>query len=430
MDHAGHGSDGSGTPLDIPDYNGVLTVHILCMVASYGFIIPVGVVLGLIRSRWHVPTQIVGSMIAALGFFLGFMHDVGSTHHHEHSHRNPHSSFAWVMILALISQGLFGFYIKFYKKSTANLRKIVKVAHRWLGISTIVLAYVQMLLGAIVYLGMCKADHLGQCLAHFIMGSSFIAYGIILLIIARAGNAYMQHLGKSQEFWDSWVMTLWGIVNTFTEHRWGERWSHGDLQHTSLGVLWWFGGMLGIFMTRPNGKSRNIFPALVIIFTGVAMAMHAQLSATSGVIHSFFGYALTIGGVARIFEVLKTQDDVIEGRFPKHPLQLVSGFFIILAGCLFMSATEEMMSFLNWAMIDGVSYSNVVVSFAFFITLYALVLISIYMSKKRSVRDTTAYKSFPTQNYESDTEVDSFGKDITTTALDDMELDNISDDFP
>ncbi|ORX81630.1 hypothetical protein K493DRAFT_270400, partial [Basidiobolus meristosporus CBS 931.73] len=353
-----HGDHSSGAPLDLPEYNGVLTTHVLFMIASYGFIFPTGVVLGLIRSRWHVPVQMAGTGIAAFGLVLGFMHDVGSTHTHEHSHRNIHSNFAWVLILALALQGFCGFYMKFYKKATSNFRRVAKKVHRWLGISTIVLAYVQMLFGAIVYLGICKADHLGQCLAHFIMGSSFVAYGIILLIIARAGNAYMQSLGKSQEYWDSWVMTLWGIFNTFTEHRWGESWSHGDLQHTSLGLVWWFGGMLGLYMTRPNGKNRNIFPALVIIFTGVAMAMHAQLSATSGVIHSFFGYALTIAGVARIAEVLKTQDDVMEGKFPKHPLQSISAFFLILAGCLFMSATEEMMSFLNWAMIDGVSYSN------------------------------------------------------------------------
>lgn len=40
-------------------------------------------------------------------------------------------------------------------------------------------------------------------------------------------------------------------------------WSHKDLQHTSLGVMWWSGGALGAFLAR-NGK-RNIVPSLIIV---------------------------------------------------------------------------------------------------------------------------------------------------------------------
>lgn len=64
-----------------------------------------------------------------------------------------------------------------------------------------------------------KIDHTGQCLAHFIMGSSFVAYGIILLIMLRVGAPFLLKRGRSQEWYDSWVIMLWGIVNTFTEHR-------------------------------------------------------------------------------------------------------------------------------------------------------------------------------------------------------------------
>lgn len=51
------------------------------------------------------------------------------------------------------------------------------------------------------------------------MGSSFVAYGIILLMMLRVGAPFLMRKGKSQEWYDSWVITLWGIVNTFTEHR-------------------------------------------------------------------------------------------------------------------------------------------------------------------------------------------------------------------
>ncbi|CAG8856391.1 38654_t:CDS:2, partial [Gigaspora margarita] len=84
-------------------------------------------------------------------------------------------------------------------------------------------------------------ENVGQCLAHFIMGSSFIGYGIFLILMLRLASGWLQRKGKSQDYYDSWIIMAWGFVNTFTEHR-GNVWSHRDLQHTSLGILWWAGG--------------------------------------------------------------------------------------------------------------------------------------------------------------------------------------------
>ena len=91
----------------------------------------------------------------------------------------------------------------------------------------------QMLFGAMTLRGYCFGDHLGQCLAHYIMGSAFIAYGILLAIVLLVGSEWIQRTGRSQEWFDSLVIMLWGIVNTFTEHHGSlTRWSHKDLQHT------------------------------------------------------------------------------------------------------------------------------------------------------------------------------------------------------
>ena len=51
------------------------------------------------------------------------------------------------------------------------------------------------------------------------MGSSFVGYGILLLLSLRVGGPWLLRRGKSQEWYDSWVIMLWGIINTFTEHR-------------------------------------------------------------------------------------------------------------------------------------------------------------------------------------------------------------------
>ncbi|CAG8797460.1 14837_t:CDS:2 [Gigaspora margarita] len=78
----------------------------------------------------------------------------------------------------------------------------------------------------------------------------------------------------------------WGFVNTFTEYK--------D-NNTSLEILWWAGGTVGVYLSR-NGK-RNIMPALIILFTGYAMSLHAQASEISTKIHAMFGYVLMSANV-------------------------------------------------------------------------------------------------------------------------------------
>ena len=89
-----------------------------------------------------------------------------------------------------------------------------------------------MISGAATLGGYCFGDGLNQCLSHYIMGSSFIAYGILLAIVLLVGSEWIRSTGRSQEWFDSFVIVLWGIVNTFTEHHGPLRkWSHKDLQH-------------------------------------------------------------------------------------------------------------------------------------------------------------------------------------------------------
>jgi hypothetical protein len=57
------------------------------------------------------------------------------------------------------------------------------------------------------------------------------------------------------------------------EHH-GGPWTHKDLQHTMLGVVWVGGGAAGMWVSR-KGK-RSVFPSVAIILTGWAMSGHAQ----------------------------------------------------------------------------------------------------------------------------------------------------------
>jgi hypothetical protein len=184
-------------------------------------------------------------------------------------------------MLMLTGQIVLGVYLKLHLERGihARIRKYTVILHGVFGKAMPISSWVQMLFGGITALGFCRADHLGQCLAHFIMGSSFIAYGIIMIIMLFIGQAWLQRTGRSQEFWDSGVIAIWGCINTFTEHRWGQSWAHNDVQHTSMGIVWWCAGLLGMWLSRGKGgvPKRNVIPGLVILLTGYAMVRYNAL---------------------------------------------------------------------------------------------------------------------------------------------------------
>ena len=109
-----------------------------------------------------------------------------------------------------------------------------------------------------------------------------MAYGVFVLLMSMYGAPWLESREISQEFIDSSAITVWGIFNTFTEHNFlggHTEWSHEDMQHTSLGVLFWTGGALGMWLSS-RGK-RTIWPAVVIALTGFAMAGHEQATMLS-----------------------------------------------------------------------------------------------------------------------------------------------------
>ena len=210
-------------------------------------------------------------------------------------------------MLFLIVQVALGFYLKLHleRAGQGRIRWIFVLAHGILGKAMPVISWVQILFGGIAALGFCQGDHLGQCAAHFIMGSAFIAYGILLTILLLVGQYWLRRTGRSQEFFDSLIIAVWGCINTFTEHRWGGPWVHNDLQHTTMGIIWWCAGLLGMWLSRSrDGRpKRNLIPAIVIMLTGYAMSAHTQTLMISTMVHAIFGYTLMAAGAARVVEI-------------------------------------------------------------------------------------------------------------------------------
>ncbi|KAF8477399.1 hypothetical protein BDZ91DRAFT_709183 [Kalaharituber pfeilii] len=365
------GSVVSPDPLDT-----ILWLHIGGMITAFGVIFPFGMVLGIVRNRWHVPTQVMGTVIAILAWFLG----------HNHKGRqfapNIHASFASTLMSMLMIQVGIGIYLKFHieRGIHGKVRQKVVLVHGLLGKAMPVVAWVQMLFGGITALGFCRGSHTGNCLAHFIMGSSFIAYGIIMTLMAMVGQAWLRRTGKSQEFWDSLVIAAWGVVNTFTEHRWGQKWEHNDIQHTSMGIVWWATGLLGLWLSRGNNGQprRNVIPGIVIILTGYAMSAHAQHNPLATMVHTVFGYTLMAAGLARIIEICFVLHDKPTME-EMSSWQYLPPYLLFAAGFIFQAANEEQIALVSSIGIDHVSYILVLYSLASLMFLFTNMLIGLYM---------------------------------------------------
>lgn len=385
----------------------ILWIHIFLQMAVWGVLFPTGMVLGLSKSRWHVPLQSVGIALTLGGYILG----------HSHGGRaflaGAHGTFANILFVPIFLQLALGIYLKLHIHEE-TIRPWAVRLHSIVGKAYPIIGWVQMLFGAIAFRGYCRGGNLGQCLAHYIMGSGFIAYGIIMAIMLLVGEAWIRRSQKSPEWWDSWIIMLWGIVNTFTEHH-GGGWSHKDMQHTILGVLWWAGGLLGILLARNN--QRTVIPAVIMIITGWAFSEHAQAMMISTRVHAIFGYTLMLAGVARIIEVSfiapkysplhadapSTDDSNSEHTLADGPstggstlyqtakaFRHLPPFLLVAAGVLFMSATDEELRFVDTELeMDHVTYILIMFSLAFLI--YALVVsrIRLWATSGRNATSST-----------------------------------------
>ncbi|KAI1283517.1 hypothetical protein F5Y07DRAFT_349886 [Xylaria sp. FL0933] len=369
-----------GKTISVDPIDTTLWIHIFIQMAAWGVIFPVGMVLGIVKSRWHVPLQVAGTALAILGYALGHMHGG-----REFRHNNVHSKFATPISIMLFAQVLFGIYLKLHieRGIHGKIRRVVKLGHGIVGKALPVFAWTQMIFGGITALGFCQGDHIGQCLAHFIMGSAFIAYGILLTILLLVGQLWLKRTGRSQEFFDSAVITAWGIVNTFTEHRWGSAWVQNDWQHTTMGIIWWCAGLVGIWLSRDrDGRpQRNVIPGFIILLTGWAFGGHPQHVHVSAEVHKVYGYTLMAAGATRIIEISFVLRDLpglsADGRVT-NSFQYIPVFLLFASGFMFMGATEEQMELIEGSGMDHVAYILILFSLASLLFLFTLMLVNLY----------------------------------------------------
>ncbi|KAK0534074.1 hypothetical protein OC835_002799 [Tilletia horrida] len=309
---AAHPHHHAGPADDTVPIDSILWIHMAVQAFTWLILFPLTMVLGLVRHRLHVPLSAASLLLTTGGYFLGHGHGGRSFPH------TAHGTLASLMVFYLAAQTALGVYLKLHLRWSAEryVRPPLLLIHGVLGRLFPVVGWVQCLFGIITLRSWCFGGHLGQCLAHHIMGSAFQAYAVIMLIMMKAAVGWLHRRGHSQEWFDSWVIFVWGLVNAFTEHH-GGPWTHKDLQHTLMGVSWIAGGAVGIWLSR--GGRRSIFPGLMIFLTGWAMSGHAQALMISTMVHSLFGYVLMAAGVARIIEVCFVLQEGPTGHIPPAP---------------------------------------------------------------------------------------------------------------
>jgi hypothetical protein len=123
--------------------------------------------------------------------------------------------------------------------------------------------FVAIATGAVTYGGIMREREIFNGLAHFIKGGIFFWYGVLTLgryvgCWADLGWAWNKKPPASVvgwkakvptgEFTESFVIWLYGVTNVFLEHlsSAGRAWSATDLEHVSISVMFFGGGLVRI----------------------------------------------------------------------------------------------------------------------------------------------------------------------------------------
>ncbi|KAH3901541.1 Ytp1p SCDLUD_003038 [Saccharomycodes ludwigii] len=313
--------------------------------------------------------------------------------------------------------GLLSKYKKINSLSSKLGTKVLVYIHRALSLVLIWIGWIKVCLAPVALFGFCRGGSTGQCIAHGIMGTSFVIYGFVYSMVLVV--PWIRLANYSQDHVDSWIIMIWGCVNTFTEGPHGDsNWSHGDFQHTSMGIIWWCAGLLGVFLSR--NKQRTFVPSLVFIFTGWAMMEHVQLLIISTKVHYLFGLVLVSGGVCRIIEISFLFKDRL--HLDKiYSFQYLPPFTLVCSGILFMGANEEQLNLVLRIGADHSAYSLVLLAASFLVYFWIICCLNIY------VRFVEREKAGFLDSYESNlVRENSENFELSEGELDDLN-DNIDD---
>jgi hypothetical protein len=159
----------------------------------------------------------------------------------------------------------------------------------------------------------------------------------------------------------------------------GGIWSHKDLQHVSIAIMFFWAGLCGLLIETPfirrclnrtieaalprqsnqyqmlrNSTTQaqtntaelppsqrkfsfNPFPGLIIFMTGIMMSMHKQESMLSTMVHKQWGYLLAAFAIFRLGTYFLMFLSPPTSYIPSRPVtELLTSFCLICGGIIFM----------------------------------------------------------------------------------------------
>ncbi|KAL8279428.1 hypothetical protein RQP46_008240 [Phenoliferia psychrophenolica] len=290
----------------------------------------------------------------------------------------------------------------------------VKLLHFLLLCALVMLGYTQLISGIAVYSGSCRERYGNGCLAHTIKGSVFVWYGFITFAryigaFASWGWAWNRRPDNKRPIWtaefvESLVIFIYGISQTWVEAMAGPI-NHHVIQHTSVAILYWFAGALGMVMESRKVRhwlgqsavsasplheadivepasasfSFNPFPALIIGLTGAAMSAHHQIFQFQVDVHMLWGNLLSAFAIFRLltyfFLFLRPPASILPSRPPTEALASVC---LTAGGVVFILSTEQFtFASMRHGFDDIMAYLVLTMSLVSFLLTYIVVLFAL-----------------------------------------------------
>lgn len=215
----------------------------------------------------------------------------------------------------------------------------------------------------------------------------------------------------SAEFVESFVIFLYGSTNVFLEHlaAWGQAWSAQDLEHVSISIMFFGGGLCGmliessrirdllnsILLTSPiahssssmrdhikpprtYGHSLNPFPGLIILLLGLMMSSHHQNSMIATMVHKqwgtlFIGFALA-RAVTYIMVYLSPPTSFLPSR---PPSELITSFCLISGGIIFMASNKDTVHSMEQHGLHAMFPFTVTMGFTAFLMAWVIIVLAV-----------------------------------------------------
>ena len=234
----------------------------------------------------------------------------------------------------------------------------------------------------------------------------------------------------SAEFTESFVIFLYGASNVFLEHltAWGEAWSPMDLEHISITIMFFGGGMLGMLIEsaavrklmrtalsapsfappqlaerfdepeQTTAHPLNPMPALVIFLLGLMMSSHTQHSLVSAAIHKHWGLLFSGFSLSRILTYV-----IMYLRPPRSyaasrpPTEVIASFCLVAGGTIFMASNADTVHALEEYDLDAMFVFTVVMGLSSLLLAWTVVVIAIKNWAVRREQRNIGSEPGPTQ---------------------------------